>query len=168
MDTSEIPQIMKMRGLKVFQSWNRKVISPKWSRIIPRSFQAYLFHERTIKINKIDNEQNEFQFEFPPRKIHLGFQKRSHEIGNMILGRIWWCWWQISRSHIQIDVFGLETSHLRAPNHVPTIRNGSLRIRSGPQQHPQRASAHPQRVLEHPQWVLSTIRIGTIRISMIQ
>ena len=34
---------IKMAGFRVFLKWNRKVISPEWSRIILRSFWANVF-----------------------------------------------------------------------------------------------------------------------------
>ena len=35
-----------------------KVIRPKWSRIFPRSFQAYLFHKFNIKLSKKFKKKN--------------------------------------------------------------------------------------------------------------
>ena len=50
MDTSPNPKIMKMRTFRGFPKWSRKVTSPKWSRIIRRSFRATLFLKFTIKM----------------------------------------------------------------------------------------------------------------------
>ena len=50
MDTSENPEMMKMKGFRSPIQANRKVTSPKWSRIIIQSFWPYLFHKYTTKI----------------------------------------------------------------------------------------------------------------------
>ena len=44
------PKIMKNMTFSIFPKWKLKVTSPKWSRIILRSFRATLFLEFTIKI----------------------------------------------------------------------------------------------------------------------
>ena len=41
---------MKMMGFQVLPEWNRKVTSPKWSRVILRSFRAILLMIFTIKM----------------------------------------------------------------------------------------------------------------------
>ena len=42
-DTSQNPEIMEMMGFQVLPKWNRKADSPKWSRIITRSFLGHSF-----------------------------------------------------------------------------------------------------------------------------
>ena len=49
MDTSENPEIMKLRGLRVLQLWILTITSPEWSRIITLSFCAILFKIFTIR-----------------------------------------------------------------------------------------------------------------------
>ena len=50
MNTSKNPKIMNMKGFRVFPKLNRKVTSPKWSRIIIRSCWAILLLIFTIKM----------------------------------------------------------------------------------------------------------------------
>ena len=50
MNTSRNLKIMKIKALGVFPKWNRKVASPKWSRIILRSFWVILLIIFTVEM----------------------------------------------------------------------------------------------------------------------
>ena len=41
---------MKNEGVRIFPKWIQKVTSPKWSRIIVRSFRATLFWKITVRM----------------------------------------------------------------------------------------------------------------------
>ena len=61
MDTSENPEIIEMRGLKVLIYTNRKLISSNWNRIILGSFEAYLFHKFTMKIAQTSQKKQNYK-----------------------------------------------------------------------------------------------------------
>ena len=44
------PKIMIMMNFLIFGKWNRKVTSPKWSRIVLQSFWATLFSKLSVKM----------------------------------------------------------------------------------------------------------------------
>ena len=124
---------MKIKGFRGFPKWNRKVTSPKWSRIILRSFRATLFSKSTV-LKKLENPGSSIQY-FPEiiKRIsrfcrRASFKNTISEVmgiaqNKMFLKLYWFSWIHVNTyTDPKLKIIGLGVPFIEKGNNFQLLK----------------------------------------------